>query len=411
MAYTYKDLQDEVKRRATLDQSGTQFNTAIKNLINSSLFRIARESLWRVLRRRATFDTVTTYSTGSGGGTFTKDSKSISCTSATWLTDNIDIGRRIKFQGDSTVYTIKTITGETALTIDQVYTGSTISGTGTYSILGQEEYNLPIQTSHKVFLWHEAFGNPLMLDYITDQDFFGFGIDNTNESTPVGYRMWREDMVDEQLLEASTITISSSVSGDTNIDVTIFGVVSNFPDFETITTNSSNGTTTVTGSKSFSSVSRVVKAASTTGRITVTANSANATVAVLPVGDTTAGIQFSKIQLYPLPNAIITMNVEYYEEPYRLVNDGDVTTLGQEFDEAIILLATSKLKFEQNQDEGEKFFSLYQDEVRSLKKTNADKIDWTPTLRSGRKSRAGQFVHPYLQTSQVGANFGLRNRF
>ena len=303
MALTYKTIQDEVKRRATLDQSGTQFNTAVKNIINTSLFRIAREALWRPLRRRTTFDTVATYTTGSGGGTFTNASKSITMTSATFITDNIDVGRRIKFQGDSTVFTIKTITSETALTIDQNYTGTTISGTGTYSILGQEEYNLPVQTSHRVFMWHESFGHPLMLHYITDQDFFGFSVSNTSESTPIGYRMWREDMVDEQLLEASTITISSSVSGDTNIDVTIFGTVSNFPDFETITTNSSNGTTTVTGSKSFSSVERVVKAASSTGRITVTANSANATVAIIPVGDTTAGVKYSKIQLFPLPNA------------------------------------------------------------------------------------------------------------
>ena len=32
---TFKDLQDEVKRRATMNEGGTQFNTAIKNIINS----------------------------------------------------------------------------------------------------------------------------------------------------------------------------------------------------------------------------------------------------------------------------------------------------------------------------------------------------------------------------------------
>ena len=102
------------------------------------------------------------------------------------------------------------------------------------------------------------------------------------------------------------------------------------------------------------------------------------------------------------------MNVQYYKEPYRLVNDGDVHELGQDFDEAIILLATSKLKFEQNQTEGKEFFSLYKDELKSVRKTNVDKIDWMPSLRSGGRGGGGQAVHPFLSTAQIGANYGLR---
>ena len=66
MLYTFKDLQDEVKRRATRDQSGTTFDVAIKNIINTSLFRIGREALWRSLRRKGIVTTVTSYTTGSG---------------------------------------------------------------------------------------------------------------------------------------------------------------------------------------------------------------------------------------------------------------------------------------------------------------------------------------------------------
>ena len=125
-----------------------------------------------------------------------------------------------------------------------------------------------------------------------------------------------------------------------------------------------NGTTQALGSKSFTSIERVVKSGSTVGRVTVTTNSANNTVAVLPVGDTTGGILYKKIQLFPLPNEIIPINVQYYKDPYRLVNDEDIHELGQEFDEAIILLATSKMKYENNQTEGDKFYALYQDEIR-----------------------------------------------
>ena len=48
--FTFIDLVNEVKRRATRDQGGTQFDTAIKNVVNTSLFRVAREAPWRQLR-------------------------------------------------------------------------------------------------------------------------------------------------------------------------------------------------------------------------------------------------------------------------------------------------------------------------------------------------------------------------
>jgi len=403
MSMTFSDLQVEVKRRAQKDSGGSNFDTAISNLINTSLFRVSREALWRPLRRKTTFDTVTTYSTGTGAGTFNNGSKSVSVTGATFITDGIKVGRRISLSGDSNVFTIKTITGETTLTIDQNYGGESTTS-GDYSILAQEEYNLPIQAGHKMFIWHEVWGYPLQLQYVPDQEFFGSGVITTTESTPVAYRMWGEDMVISQLLEASVITIVSSSASDTTGSVTVFGTVSGYPDYETINLN---GTTSAAGSKSFTKVERVVKSGSTIGRVTVTSNSSNNTVAVLPVGDTTAGIQYKKIQLFPLPNDIFPINVQYYKDPYRLVNAEDVHELGQEFDEAIILLATSKMKYENNQNEGDKFYALYQDEIRSLRRTNADKIDWFPKQGRPNTSRVGM-VHPYLSYAQIGANYGRR---
>jgi len=410
MAYTYKQIEDEVKRRSTRDQGGPQYDTAIKNIINTSLFRLAREALWRPLRRKTTFDTISTYTTGSGGGTFTNGSKAITMVGATFITDNIKIGQRINIQGSSKDFVIKTITGETTLTVDINYSGTTISGTGTYSILAQEEYNLPIQASHRMFLWHEEYGHPVQLQYITEQDFIESSAFNTTESIPVGYRMWGNDSVIDQVLEGSVVTLSSSVSTDTNISVTIFGIVADFPDFEVITTNASNGTTAVVGLKTFASIERVVKSSSSTGRITVTANSANTTLAVLPVGDTTSGIKYSKVQLWPLPNAVFPINVQYYKDPYRLVNDGDVHELGQDFDEALILLATAKIDFQSSKDEASNYFILYKDELMSLKKTNVDKIDWFPTLR-GQRSGGGNSVHPFLQYQQAGAHYGRSSRY
>ena len=408
MGLTFKDLQDRVAEDATRSEGGTLFDSRIKEVINSSLFRVSRDSNWRTLRREDTFDTVTTYDEGSGAGTFTEDSKDITVVGATFITDNIKIGRRISLQGSSSNYKIATITGETTLTLDRVYDGTTIAGTGTYSILAQEEYNLPAQATHRIFLWHEENGNPSMLQYLTEKDAIACGIDLTSESTPTHYRMWNQNMVIDQLFEASVITISSSAAADTSVPVTIFGMVSGYPDYEVILTDSSDGTTDSAGSKSFTSVERVVKGASSTGRITATANTGNATIAVMPVGDTTAGINYAKVKLYPLPNSVFPINVYYYKDPFRLVNDSDVHELGAQFDEAIALLAVAKIQYASSKDDGDKFMALYQDEVRSLRKHNVDKMDWFPTLRGRNWGSGDIMVHPQLSARQVGAYFGTR---
>ncbi len=408
MAYNFKDLQDEVLRRSTREQGGTQFVTATKNAINFALLRIAREAKWRSLRRTGKFETIATYTTGSGGGTFTNASKAVTMTGATFLTDDIQPGRRVSLQGSSTKYTIDTVTGETTLTLTKAYGGTTISGTGTYSILGQETYNLPIQSNHRVFLWHEEYGYPLPLTYLTEQGFLKSISDNTVEDTPLYYRMWGENMVIAQPKQAGVVTLSSSSSNDTNVSVVVFGDVSGYPDSETIT---ANGTTAVPGSKSFTNIDRIVKTATSVGRLTLTSDSANTTVAVLPVGDTTAGIMYSKVSLYPLPNTVFPMNAYYYKTPYRLVSDTDVHELGMDFDELIISLATSRIAYENNKSEGDDFSVEFRRELSSLKKTNADKIDWAPTLQRGMRSRGFPTVGGRLLYSQVGSQYGPRGRF
>lgn len=407
----FSALQSEVKRRATLDQGGTQFDTAVKNAINFAHRKICRDAMWRQLRRKTTFNTETSYTTGSGGGTFTNGSKSVTMTGATLITDGIQPGRYVTLQGSSKKFTIVTITGETTFTIDINYDGTTINGTGTYTILPKEEYVLPIQVSHRMFMWHRNFGNPLTLKYMTDQDFYMNGIDDVQTGTPIAYRMWGNNMTLAKPLEASVVTVSSSNSADTSIGTTVFGTVSGYPDSEVITTNASDGTTPVAGSKSFTEIWGFTKSASTTGRIIATTNSANVTVATVPAGDATRNENFSRVQLYPLPDSVFPINVQYYIEPLDMVNSGDVSPLGHDFDEAIILLATSKVDYETNKVEGDRMFAMYRDELKSLKKNNVDKIDWFPKLRRAKDSFGGAGVagvHPYLGYNQVGSNFGPR---
>lgn len=379
MAFAFSDLKSEVKRRATKNQGGTQFDIGIANVINTSMWRIAREARWRTLRRATTFNTVAPYSTGTGAASLVNGSKNVTVTGATFLTDDVRIGRYITFSGSNKYFKIATITGETTLTLDQSFDGTT-STTRTYGILGQEEYVLPIQIGHSAFFWHRGYGFPQPMSYVPAQQFYQAGIIDTLQNIPLSYRMWGVDSCLEQLKSSSAITISSSSSSDTSISLTVFGIVSGYPDYEIIATNGSNGTTTVTGTKTFSSIERIVKNQNTIGRITCTANSANVTVAVLPVGNTTTGPYYTKVQLYPLPNIVFPINCFYYKLPYQLINDGDVPELGEEFSEAIILLSVAKLKAEQNMKEDADYFKFYQDEINNLKSTNTDKIDWAPHL-------------------------------
>lgn len=326
----FSDLVSEVKRRSTRDQSGTTFDTAIKNTINSSLFRLSREALWKCLRRATSF----------------------SATAST------------------------------------------------------EEFVLAPQVSDRFFMWHEDYGYPYVMKYIPEQKFLSMGIDKDGTGTPTHYRMWTTDMVKAQPSAASVITVVSSSAADTTQVVTVFGIVSGYPDYETI---SLNGVTGVAGTKSFTSVDRITKNATTTGRITATSNSAAVTVAVIPTGDTTAGLIYRKVKLYPLASAAVTMNVYYYKDPYRLVADGDVHELGHDFDEALILLSTAKMNYEQNKEEGDKYSALYKDELKTLKKTNVDKIDWFPKLQRGNQSSSIiPLLHPQLSYSQVGVSYGPR---
>lgn len=333
MALTFKDLQDEVKRRATRDQSGTEFDTAVKNIINFSLFRVANEAKWKVLRRATSF----------------------SATAST------------------------------------------------------EEFVLEPQISDRFFMWHEEYGYPYAMIYVPEHEFISLGQDRDTTGTPTHYRTWTTDMIKTQPTSASVVSIASSSASDTNISITVFGTVSSYPDYEIITTDSSDGTTAVSGSKSFSKIDRIVKNSSSVGRITATSNSAAVTLAVLPVGDTTAGIIYRKVKLYPLASSAFTMNVYYYKDVYRLVNDGDVHELGQMFDEAIILLSTAKIDYQTSKKEGDNFFALYQDELRYLKRNNVDKIDWFPKLmKPGESSMNNPMLHPYLSYKQAGANYGPR---
>jgi hypothetical protein len=321
---------------------------------------------------------------------------------ADFISAGVDVGRRVKLPNDSTYYTIRQVTGATSIVLDLVYPQASTSGT--YEIYPQEEYALPPQCGHRMFLWHEEYGYPFMMRFTPEQEFYFSGKDIVEKNVPEEYRMWGEDMTLRPVLTPTTFAVFSSDASDTTQTVRLFGDVSSYPDSESIALS---GATVVTGSALFSSLERVMKDGSTNGRISITASGDTSIVyAVIPTGDVSSGILYKKIQIHPLPTDVFNINVQYYKEPFALVNDNDVHELGQEFDEAIILLATAKVKAETNQTEAATFYELFKEELSTLRRTNADKIDWYPTMKRPYNSRAGFVGGTMLQYRQAGGLYG-----
>ena len=402
---TFVHLQDETKRRAIRNQAGTDYDTAVKNAINSALFRISREAPWRVMRRKTWFNTVGSYTSGTGFVSVVNSQTSIALTATAcdFFVDNIQVGRRVKFGTDSHFYTIRTINSNTNFTIDSGYQG-TSSSTTTYEILPQMEYDLPMQSGHRMFLWHEFYGFPYKMFYVPDQTFFETRVMLTFKAIPTHYRMWSEDMVISQVPTATTLSVVSTSSNDSATSLTVFGKVAGYPAFETITL------TTKTTTNLFDSVERISRSTSTTGMLTVTSSVGNYTIAVIPMGGGTAGVTYNKIQLYPLPMYNQPINIHYYKDPFKLVNDGDIHELGENFNEAIVCLAVAKLKYEEGQSEGDRWLQMYTDELRSLRGTDMDKIDWYPKLLHSGSGRADIMVSRNLSYQQAGPFYGPASR-
>jgi len=406
--FTYKDIQDEIKRRALRNQSGTEYDEEIKNIANTSLLRIAREAKWRQLRRKTHFDTITSYTSGTGYMTVTQSSSTftLSTTAGSFWTDKIEIGRKINFGTSSWDYTIRTFSTATSGTIDILYRGTTSTAT-TYEIYPQEQYNLPVQVDHRCILWHEDYGYPFRMYYIPDQTFIDAGVNLVEKNVPTNYRMWGENTAMAQPTTASPLVVTLTSTTDAAVEVTIAGKVAGYPHYEKLKV--STGTTSNTAYE-FDSVERVSKDSNTAATITITDSRSGYTVAVLPAGDTTESIKYSKVQVYPLPNRVFPIHVFYYKDPYKMVNDDDIHELGHKFNEAIVLLSVAKIKYQDSQSEGDKWLDMYNDEIKSLKKTNVDKIDWLPILERPNQGRTDPFVTKSMQYKQAGAYFGPSTR-
>jgi hypothetical protein len=137
---------------------------------------------------------------------------------------------------------------------------------------------------------------------------------------------------EDQPSAASTIDIVSSSASDTTQKVRIKGVVGGAINYELLTLN---GTSTVTGTLSFSEVLQITKDNTTVGAITVSDTTGSDTLALIPRFRYAS--EYQRINFYPVPDGVATLSVRGYRRPLDLINDEDIPDLPENFHELVIL--------------------------------------------------------------------------
>lgn len=161
----------------------------------------------------------------------------------------------------------------------------------------------------------------------------GIDPDRSTTGTPYFYATQGMDWVKGQPTSATTISIVSSETTDTTQRVRINGVVNSVADTEILTLN---GTTTVTGTKSFSEIYTIAKDSTTAGKITVTAGA----VTIGAMAPNELAHQYQAVSLWPTPDSTLTMRARGIRRCRAMVNDQDFPDYPATFHELILIAAT-----------------------------------------------------------------------
>lgn len=158
--------------------------------------------------------------------------------------------------------------------------------------------------------------------------------DRSEISTVSAFTQCENSWVKAQPSSASVITIVSSSASDTTQKVRVNGIVGGVEDTELITLN---GTSSAAGSKSFTSVSTVVKNSTTAGNVTVTSNSGAVTLAQIPAF--LLGKSYNKVEVWPQSNTAENLRFRGYRKPRKMINVEDHPELPELWHEAVLIQA------------------------------------------------------------------------
>lgn len=166
---------------------------------------------------------------------------------------------------------------------------------------------------------------------VVSEDLFDKNVPNpTSVGNPTFARLFEMVGVETQPTSAAPLTVVSTSVSDTTQIVLVKGLVGGQVDYEEFTLN---GTTQVTGSKSFSDIYAVSKSDTTIGRVSVLSNGATITNATLATEEKV--IHMRKIRLYPIPSSIMTITVKCFGLSPDLTNAYEDTEIPTRWDYVI----------------------------------------------------------------------------
>lgn len=274
-----------------------------------------------------------------------------------------------------------------------------IESTNFATVSGTNEYFLPSVNNFKSLInaWHKGYSKYDPITIINPNAFYQSGLSSDiTQDYPDGIFASQNAGAYAQPSSATVLGIQSDNSADTSVSVTINGIVGGYFDIETISTNSSDGTTLVNGTKLFTKIFSISKDKSTTGKITIKADTT--TVAILMAGSAAMESKYYSFIVYPTPSTSAnTIYFRYKKKQYSLINDNDVSLLSDDHDNAILLLAEFYILRET------KTFEAYKTELKELKNDNDVALSNSDTVVAGLSkfsenpaaSIGGKYVFPF----------------
>jgi len=175
---------------------------------------------------------------------------------------------------------------------------------------------------------------PYNIRGIQEQTFDKLEPRRQDTGNPALYMLFEVSGVNIQPSSASIISAVSSSPSDTNVTITVRGLVGGEDDFDSLALN---GTTIRNGTKVFSRIDALTKIKHTVGRVTITSNSETITNAVMGRFDDT--ISFKRIRFYPIPSSAITITIKHYKRAPILARRHHSTEIPREWDYIVDQLA------------------------------------------------------------------------
>ena len=249
------------------------------------------------------------------------------------------------------------------------------------TVASQEDYNLDSEVEDIAFI--RQLTTPMKLLYVPDADFYKYipNPEDLSTGTPRLYRRWEQTGFSTNLAADDTVYVSSSSASDgATFTVRIRGRNSSGEVIEETLTL--NGTTAVTSATTWDAAGlmQISKSGTTTGTITCYRTTGATVLSELEPNNLAP--RFLRVSLYPIPNAAVTMYLEYFEQYRYLVHDTDVPQMPTLWNWVLREGALAKAwEYKQNEVAAAQHQALYDRGLQLMKVADQRNVDYVPVLQ------------------------------